>query len=265
MMPVEQPVDLTAHARAMMERALAEESAKRSHLVVSLSGAHAYGFPSPDSDLDLKAIHVERTDRLLGLGNATLHADRMEVLEGVEIDYTSNELRPVLLGVLHGNGNYIERILGRTPVLQAPDLEGLKQLASRALSRRLGSHYLGFAQGQREAFTRDTTAKKLLYVLRTALTGTHALRTGEIVTDLRDLCDPYGFGSARDIIVAKRRGELVKLDSGDTAPWLAEADRAIATLRAAISESVLPPEAPEDASRALEDWLLQVRRRSWAG
>jgi hypothetical protein len=31
-----------------------------------LSGAHAYGFPSPDSDLDLKAIHVAKTADLLG-------------------------------------------------------------------------------------------------------------------------------------------------------------------------------------------------------
>jgi predicted nucleotidyltransferase len=259
------PVDLAAHARTMMERALAEESAKRSHLVVSLSGAHAYGFPSPDSDLDLKSIHVERTARLLGLGNATLHADRMEVIEGVEIDYTSNEIRPVLLGVLHGNGNYIERILGRTPVMEAPELEALKPLAAQALSRRLGGHYLGFAQSQREAFTRESTVKKLLYVLRTALTGTHALRTGEIVTDLGELCDPYGFGGARDLIVAKRRGELVKLEPAETAHWLAEADRTIGTLRAAIGDSPLPPDAPEGASHALEDWLLQLRRQSWEG
>ncbi|HYD42485.1 MAG TPA: nucleotidyltransferase domain-containing protein, partial [Anaeromyxobacter sp.] len=27
-------------------------------MVISLSGAHAYGFPSPDSDLDLKVIYV---------------------------------------------------------------------------------------------------------------------------------------------------------------------------------------------------------------
>ena len=43
---------------AAADRLLDEESAKRRHLVVSLSGAHAYGFPSPDSDLDLKAIHL---------------------------------------------------------------------------------------------------------------------------------------------------------------------------------------------------------------
>ena len=43
---------------AVVNRVLDEESSRRDHVVVYLSGAHAYGFPSPDSDLDLKAIHV---------------------------------------------------------------------------------------------------------------------------------------------------------------------------------------------------------------
>ena len=44
---------LSPHQRAVGDRVIVEESAKREHLVVYLSGAHAYGFPSPDSDLDL--------------------------------------------------------------------------------------------------------------------------------------------------------------------------------------------------------------------
>ena len=70
-------------------------------MVVSLSGAHAYGFPSPDSDLDLKAVHVEMTERLLGLQPPDPHVARLEVLHGVEIDYTSNEIGPVLGALLH--------------------------------------------------------------------------------------------------------------------------------------------------------------------
>jgi predicted nucleotidyltransferase len=255
-------LDLGEKARMILDRVLAEEGGKRNHLVVALSGAHAYGFPSPDSDFDLKSVHVEPTAHLLGLGNPALHADRMEVIEGIEIDYTSNELKPVLLGVLHGNGNYIERFLGRLALRASPALDGLKPLVRGALSRRIAGHYLGFATNQREAFSRDTTAKKLLYVLRTALTGRHALLTGELVADLAELCEPYGFAAARELIATKRKGERVKLDAPEGARWLAEADRAIAGLRAAIGESVLPAEPSEAASRALEGWLLDVRRES---
>lgn len=57
---------LDPRQRAAADRLLNEESAHRRHLVVSLSGAHAYGFPSPDSDLDLKAVHIAPTEALLG-------------------------------------------------------------------------------------------------------------------------------------------------------------------------------------------------------
>ncbi|MFY1825632.1 nucleotidyltransferase domain-containing protein, partial [Myxococcus fulvus] len=39
---------LTEHEKTVADRVLDEESARREHLVVSLTGAHAYGFPSPD-------------------------------------------------------------------------------------------------------------------------------------------------------------------------------------------------------------------------
>lgn len=247
-------------AQAIVARALRDESAKRSHIVVALSGAHAYGFPSPDSDFDLKAVHVEPTDALLGLAAPALHADRMEVLDGVEIDYTSNEIKPVLLGVLHGNGNYIERLLGSSLLQTSPELDALRPLARAALSRRIASHYLGFATNQRQAFHQDPTAKKLLYVLRTALSGRHALATGEIVTDLSELATPYGVPGARDLIATKRRGERVKLNAEEATRWLAEADRAITWLRASVAMSVLPEEPPPLASSALERWLLELRR-----
>jgi predicted nucleotidyltransferase len=153
---------LDAHARAVMDRVIAEEEQRRRHLVIALSGAHAYGFPSPDSDLDLKSIHV-------------------------------------------------------------------------------GS------------------AKKLLYVLRTALTGAHALRTGRIVIDLGELAEGHGFGAARELIEAKRAGERVTLEAGAAARWEGEVQRALAALTEAHDKSILPVE-PEGAAD-LEAWLLEQRRK----
>src|SRR4029079_16750085 len=96
-----------------------------------LSGAHAYGFPSPDSDLDLKAIHVAKTSALVGFDPPQPTVERTEILEGVEIDYTSNEIAHALSGILNGNGNFIERVLGRSafassPLASCPELEELR-------------------------------------------------------------------------------------------------------------------------------------------
>jgi len=255
---------LSPQQRAVMERAILEEEQKRRHLVIALSGAHAYGFPSPDSDLDLKAVHVEPTARLLGLVPGAPAAERLEVLDAVEIDYSSNELKPVLWGVVQGNGNYIERLLGGLLPRAAPELATLQPLVQKALSRRLHRHYLGFAHSQLLAFEGDPaggSAKKLLYVLRTALTGAHALLTGRVVTDLRDLIDEHGFPDARELIEAKRAGEAIRLSGEVATRWGEAVKRVFAVLEDARERSILPAEPQGVAD--LEAWLLEERRRGF--
>lgn len=251
---------LSSHQDAVVQRVIEIEQEKREHVVVALSGAHAYGFPSPDSDVDMKSVHIDPTERILGFGNGAAHADRLEVIDGVEIDYTSNELKPVLMGVLQGNGNYIERFLGGHPLFASPDLEALRPLVKRALSRRVFRHYLGFATSQLKAFEADgqRSAKKLLYVLRTALTGAHALKAGEIVTNLGDLCGPYGFPEARSLIAAKLAGEKTQLPAEEAERWMKDTERAFSVLKEAHERSSLPVD-PEGAGD-LEAFLIAARR-----
>lgn len=253
---------LTEHQSHVAARILDEESHHRRHLVVSLSGAHAYGFPSPDSDLDLKSIHIEPTRHLLSLRWEHRPAERLEVVDGVEIDYSSNELHPVLCGILQGNGNYIERVLGPLALRAAPELEALKPLVRRALSRRIHRHYRGFATSQLREWEKGgfRSAKKLLYVLRTTLTGTHALHTGEVVTDVTRLLDTYGFGEARELVEQKRRGEKAELPDAMVERWKGQVQRAFENLDAARERSPLP-EDPAHVEE-LDAWLLDVRRAS---
>ena len=260
---------LDGHPRAVMDRVLDEEATRRRHLVVALSGAHAYGFPSPDSDLDLKAVHLAPTERFLGLDKPKEAIDRLEVIEGVEIDYTSNEIGGVLRGVLSGNGNYLERILGcraqpEVTLRADPLLASLRPLCHGALSRRVHHHYRGFARSQIVAFEKAEapTAKKALYILRTALTGIHLLRTGELVIDVRALLDDHDFADARQLIEQKRAGERVTLAPADRARWLSRLGALFDTLDDARRRSVLP-EDPADP-RALHHWLVRERLAAYA-
>ena len=250
---------LSDHQLRIVERVLNEE--RREHLVVYLSGAHAYGFPSPDSDLDLKAIHIERTQHLVGLSSPRVTFDRAEVIEDVEIDYTSNELSLLLGGLIAGNGNYLERVLGTTALVEHERLASLRSLVRRSLSKRYHHHYRGFAHSQRLALAAKPTAKKALYVLRTTLTGTHLLTTGELISDVRELLDVYGFDEARSLIAIKQRAERSELDEREAAHWTSEIERAFATLERAESESRLPAETPN--VEELEAWLLELRRENW--
>jgi uncharacterized protein len=249
---------LTPHQQAIADRVVDEESARREHVVVYLSGAHAYGFPSPDSDLDLKAIHIEKTGALLGLTMPVLTFDRAEVIEGVEIDYTSNEIAGVLAGILQGNGNFLERVLGRTAFRSSPALETLRPLVKANLCRRVHKHYRGFASNQQKELEKKPTVKKLLYVLRTALTGTHLLTTGELETDLTLLLDQYALGDARELVAAKRAGERTAADPALLEAWRPRLDETLKALDKAHAASMLPDEAANPAD--LESWLVDARR-----
>jgi len=242
---------------------LDQEEHHRHHLVVSLSGAHAYGFPSPDSDLDLKAIHIEPTARLLALSPPAASAARLDVIDGVEIDYTSNEVRQALVGILQGNGNYIERVLGAIPLRAAREMEELRPIVHRALSRRVYRHYHGFATGQLHEFeaAEGAPVKKILYVLRTTLTGTHLLRTSEVQTDVTKLLDSYGFADAHELVAAKLAGERVYLAASLKGRWMEAVKRAFAMLDEAHAQSPLPPDSLNRDE--VEAWLVEARRRAW--
>jgi uncharacterized protein len=249
---------MTPAQRAVAAQVVAQEVEKRETLVISLCGAHAYGFASVDSDLDLKGVWIAPTRELLGLRAAPGAVDRQEWIAEVEVDFTVNELSQAVRGVLKGNGNMLERILDPAPLHAGAGLDELRELARRNLSRRAYQHYRGFATSQKHAVDLAAPkAKKLLYVLRTAVTGAHLLETGEVVPDLSALYDRYGFAEVPELIEHKRGAEQGVLPPAwiERVPALIE--RAFARLDQALERSTLP-EQPAHAE-ALEGWLIDYR------
>jgi predicted nucleotidyltransferase len=253
---------LTPHQATVARAFLDERARERRHLVVYLSGAHAYGFPSPDSDLDLKCVHIAPTGSLVGIIPPTETAERTDIVEGVELDYGSNELAPVLLGVLKGNGNYLERILGDLALVADPLLASAREVVRPTLSRRIARHYIGFARSQLELFDKKPTAKRALYVLRTAATGRNLLARGELVTDVSRLGD-FIPREASELMAIKRQAEKQELDAALVVPWRARLVAAMAAVDPAVAESVLPVEPSEAAVAELDAWLRDVRRSYW--
>jgi len=255
--------DLTPHQRAIAQAFIAERECERRHLVVYLSGAHAYGFPSPDSDLDIKCVHVAPTASLVGLDVVHDPPTKITIVEGVELDYGSNELAGVLRGVIKGNGNYLERVLGELVLGgDAALLAEAREVVRPLLSRRVSRHYAGFAASQLRAFDEKPTAKRALYVLRTTATGRHLLATGELVTDLtrlRALAPP----ELDELLAIKLRGEQTPLPPERAAALRGQLVAAIEAVGAGWPASVLPPEPPPEAIAAVDAWLRDVRRRSW--
>ncbi len=254
---------LTEKQRVVARAFLAVRDTERTHLVVYLSGAHAYGFPSPDSDLDLKCIHIAPTRDLVGLAPPAESAgDRIEVIDGVELDYGSNELGPVLRGAIKGNGNFLERILGELALARSELLASARDVVRPLLSRRCGKHYGGFATSQLRLFDEKPSAKRALYVLRTAATGRCVLARGEVITDVAQLGE-FVPREIDELIAIKQQGERSQLDAAQVALWRERLVAAIAAIDAAWPSSVLPADPPDSAIAQLDGWLREVRRAHW--
>ena len=59
----------------------------------TISGAHLYGFPSPDSDFDLRGVHLLPLEEVVGLdvGRETVEKSGME--DGIEIDLVTHDAK----------------------------------------------------------------------------------------------------------------------------------------------------------------------------
>ena len=62
-------------------------------LFATVSGAHLYGFPSPDSDFDLRAAHVLSVEKIVGLDVHDETVQESRVIEGLEMDIVSHDVR----------------------------------------------------------------------------------------------------------------------------------------------------------------------------
>lgn len=88
-------------------------------LFISVSGAHLYGFPSPDSDVDLRGCHVLPTRALLGLHPPKPTFNRTWAVDGVEIDLVSHDLVKYVVLLLQPHGNYLEQLFSPLVVYQS--------------------------------------------------------------------------------------------------------------------------------------------------
>ncbi len=246
-------------------RAFLDEKAQRlpgPFLVVGLTGSHAYGFPSPDSDLDLKAVHVAPARSLLGLSPAVTPLELVEIYRGREMDLSSHELLLSAQLLLKGNGNLLERLLGPCVVLRSPVGEDLSTLARRTLSRRVVHHYRGFFERMitehegAKATSSSSTAKRLLYAYRVALTGAHLLATGALVTDVRELAPLYGFDISA-LLEQKRSGE--KAPVKDDGAFLVDTIVLRALLDEKLQSSPLPEHPHPEAAAALDAFVVEAR------
>src|SRR5205814_4542635 len=133
----------------------------------TISGAHLYGFPSPDSDFDLRGAHVLPLEKVVGLDVRNETVEDSRVIEGLEMDIVSHDVRKFFGLLLKKNGYVLEQLYSPLIVHTTPEHAELKEICCphpQPLSRPTGEgghgvitkhhshHYFGFAETQWKLF-----------------------------------------------------------------------------------------------------------------
>jgi predicted nucleotidyltransferase len=229
-------------------------------LFVTISGAHLYGFPSPDSDYDLRGVHLLPLKDVIGLALGEETVEKSGIHDGLEIDLVTHDAKKFLGLVLKKNGYVMEQIFSPLVIHTTPEHAELKAIAVDCLTKHHAHHYFGFAETQWKLFQKEDPprVKPLRYVYRVLLTGIHLMRTGQIEANLVRLNETARLPYISELIERKLAGpEKGRLDQADLVFHQAEYERLRVSLQQAFDECPLP-ESPRGAA-ALNDLLVRIR------
>jgi len=227
-------------------------------LFATVSGAHLYGFPSQDSDVDLRGVHLLPTADLVSLREPEETRSKAWVRYGVELDLVTHDLRKFVRLMLRRNGYVLEQLLSPLVVHTGEAHRELAALAPGVLTSHHAHHYRGFAVTQWRLFEKTGELKPLLYTFRVLLTGIHLMRTGEVQAHLPTLIGELDAPAyVPELIAAKAEREHGKSPDLDRERVAADVERLHTALDEAQAGSSLPDAA--GGHEALHDFVVRIR------
>lgn len=231
-------------------------------LFASISGAHLYGFPSPDSDYDLRGVHILPLEQVLGLDapEDTVAVD--EEVEGLHLDLVTHDVKFYFARLLTRNGNLLDQIFSPLVVATSPEHEELREIARQCVTRQHSHHYLGLAASQWKQFEKcePRRVKPLLYVYRALLCGIHLMRTGKVESNLLWLNEVFGLSYIDELVEQKVGGTEQAALTGADIIFHEKGYEHLQRMLEQTSETSNLPEAPPDEARSsLNNLLLRLR------
>lgn len=135
------------------------------------TGSRAWGFPSPDSDYDVRIIYKHETDWYLSLSDKK---DTIEFMsEDGELDITGWDIKKCLKLMWKSNGALLERVQSPVVYMEENNISSvLKQYSEKCFAPiATMHHYLGMAKNSFSEIEGqdEIKLKKLFYALRATL------------------------------------------------------------------------------------------------
>jgi uncharacterized protein len=245
---------------AMLDRAYLAEVARRGPepVFATISGAHLYGFASPDSDVDLRGAFMLPARAMLGL-HAPDETLTIEDKSIIDLDWVAHDLRKFARLMTNHNGYVLEQLYSPLVVVTTPAHAELCRLGKGCITRPTVRHYQGFARGRRHRLAEpEPTVKHLLYAYRVLLTGIHLMQTGEVIANVQVLNERFRLTEIDELVARKRAGaEKMALEERDHIHHGVLLDRLERELQGAHESSRLPEEPANVA--ALERFVVDLR------
>ena len=230
------------------------------HLFVVVSGSHLYGFPSSDSDYDLRGVHILPVQAVIALDPPQETIELTTIRDDREIDLVTYDIRQFFALLLKRNGHVLEQLYSPLVVHTTPAHGELKTIAQDCITRHHAYHYVGFAASQWRLFEHHTPhrLKPLLYMYRVLLSGIHLMQTGQIEANLATLNQVFQLSYLADLMAQKIEGhEQIALADANLDFHRQEYQRLYHWLETASQASDLP-DTPT-AKPALNDLLVRLR------
>ena len=232
-------------------------------IFATISGAHLYGFPSEDSDYDMRGVHVLPVNEVVGLNDPHETIENTDDSARLELDLVTHDIHKFALMMLKKNGYVLEQLYSPLVIHTSQEHDELKEIGRGCITKHHAHHYLGFVRTQWKLVQQETPSriKPLLYVYRVLLTGIHLMRTGEVEANLIRLNEVFSLPYLGQLIQAKVQGaEKATVADADMSFHEAECARLTRELEEARDASKLP-ENPSTRD-ALHDFVVRIRMRT---
>jgi hypothetical protein len=163
------PDEARSHIAARLAAVASEERVRV--LYAAESGSRAWGFPSPDSDFDVRFLYAHERDWYVSLSEERDVIERP--LDEWAVDLAGWDIRKALRLLLRSNPALYEWLVSPIVYAESPLRAELKALFEAAASpRALAHHYWSIARGQWRSSIEgrdEVRLKKYFYIVRPLL------------------------------------------------------------------------------------------------
>lgn len=175
-------------------------------LFLVVSGSHMFGFPSKNSDIDIRGVFITPTAELLGL-DKTKETYRIE--EG-KLDLSICELGHYLKHVAKSNGNYLEWVNSPYLIHTSEDFVDLKNIVNSSISKEIYDYHSHFAKDLWDSAVKTKEVKEFLYAFRIYMAGINLLRDCEVRANINKLNKKFRIPIIGELINYKKSEEHIK-------------------------------------------------------